>query len=211
MDYTKNEIEDLEHKFKLNLINSISGIKPANLIATESKNGISNVAIFSSVVHLGSSPAQLGFILRPFEEDEPRDTFRNILESGYYSINHISESFMENAHYTSAKLDSNISEFEEVNLEKEYIKGFQAPFVKASPVKIGMKFLQRILLPNKCSLIIGEIELISMQENALNDLGEIDLGKNQTVGISGLNTYYNLKKLTSYPYVRKQKKLNFNK
>ena len=50
---------------RLNLINSLSGVKPANLIGTKDQNGNENLAIFSSVVHLGSNPALLGFILRP--------------------------------------------------------------------------------------------------------------------------------------------------
>ena len=61
----ENDVKQLEKKYRLNLINSITGIKPANLIGTRSQDGIDNVAIFSSVVHLGSNPAQLGFVMRP--------------------------------------------------------------------------------------------------------------------------------------------------
>ena len=50
---------------RLNLINSITGVKPSNLIGTKSKDGFSNLAIFSSVVHLGSKPPLIGFITRP--------------------------------------------------------------------------------------------------------------------------------------------------
>ena len=57
MKFTSNDIKNLDKVYRLNLINSITGIKPANLIATRSKNGVDNVAIFSSVVHLGSNPA----------------------------------------------------------------------------------------------------------------------------------------------------------
>ena len=38
---------------RLNIVNSITGIKPGNLIATMSKENETNLAIFSSVVHLG--------------------------------------------------------------------------------------------------------------------------------------------------------------
>ncbi len=47
----------------------MTGIKPANLIGTISKNQVSSLAIFSSVVHLGSNPALLGFVLRYPKED----------------------------------------------------------------------------------------------------------------------------------------------
>ncbi|WP_373397819.1 flavin reductase [Algoriphagus halophilus] len=94
MQLTKEELDQMDRNYRLNLINSISGIKPANLIATKSVDDQENVAIFSSVVHLGSSPAQLGFIMRP-QTEIPRDTYPNIMETGYYTINHVSESFIK--------------------------------------------------------------------------------------------------------------------
>ncbi|MEP0712027.1 MAG: flavin reductase, partial [Algoriphagus sp.] len=156
----KNEIEKLEQKYKLNLINSISGVKPANLIGSRSKNGEDNVAIFSSVVHLGSSPALLAFVMRP-QTDIPRDTYPNILETGTYTINHVSEAFIKQAHYTSAKLERGESEFERMKLEKEFIGEFPAPFVKSSAVKLGMRHQESIPLPNGCILVIGSVEMIS--------------------------------------------------
>ena len=61
--FDQEKLDRLNNIYKINLINSCSGYKPANLIATVSKNGIENVAIFSSVVHIGSNPPLLGFIV----------------------------------------------------------------------------------------------------------------------------------------------------
>ena len=72
-----NDIKALPRVKRLNIINAATGIKPANLIASKSKDGQSNVAIFSSVVHLGSDPALLGFFFRP-QYEKPRDTYLNI-------------------------------------------------------------------------------------------------------------------------------------
>lgn len=62
--YQREDIDNLEKIFKINLINSCSGFKSANLLGTISDEGVSNVAVFSSVIHLGSNPPTLGFILR---------------------------------------------------------------------------------------------------------------------------------------------------
>ena len=93
MHYTRDQINDLEKIKKINLINSCSGYKSANLIGTISKEGITNVAVFSSVTHLGSNPPTLGFIIRP--TTVPRDTYKNILESGIFTINHVYEDILE--------------------------------------------------------------------------------------------------------------------
>lgn len=201
MQLQKEEIERLERTYKLNLINSISGIKPANLIGTRSSSGKDNVAIFSSVVHLGSSPAQLAFIMRP-QTEIPRDTYPNIMETGFYTINHVSKAFIKKAHYTSAKLEKGASEFERMKLDKEFIGDFQAPFVKDSVVKIGMKHVESIPLPNGCIFVIGSVEMLVFPDSTINDLGQLDLEGYSGVGISGLNTYYGLNKLDSFPYVR---------
>jgi flavin reductase (DIM6/NTAB) family NADH-FMN oxidoreductase RutF len=111
MHLTKEQIQETARIKRLNLINSITGVKPANLIASISKDGDSNLAIFSSLVHLGSNPALLGFVLRP-QHEVRRDTYDNILATGYYTINHIHPDFIANAHYTSAKFSKQDSEFE---------------------------------------------------------------------------------------------------
>ena len=137
MIYNREQIESLDRISRLKLINSVTGIKPANLIGTINNSGQTNLAIFSSVVHLGSNPPLLGFISRP-KGTEFGHTYRNIEENGEYTINHVHPEFVKNAHYTSAKFDENISEFKRCNLSEEYIKGFKAPFLKESTFKIGI-------------------------------------------------------------------------
>ena len=110
MHFTRKDINDLEKIKKINLINSCSGYKSANLIGSVSKEGITNVAVFSSITHLGSNPPTLGFILRP--TTVPRDTYKNIKESGVFTINHIHEDIIKEAHHTSAKYKEEISEFD---------------------------------------------------------------------------------------------------
>ena len=138
MHLTKDQIQQTSRIKRLNLSNSSTGIKPANLIGTVSKSGHNNLAIFSSIVHLGSNPAFLGFFLRPLHEVR-RDTYDNIIQTKYYTINHIPSQYVENAHYTSAKFDKEVSEFESCKFTEEYLFDFDAPFVKESRVKIGLK------------------------------------------------------------------------
>src|SRR6056300_330337 len=115
MHLSKSDILSMSKVERLNLINSLSGIKPANLVGTIDKIGRENLAIFSSVVHLGSNPALFGFILRP-QGEVRRHTHENILTTGIYTINFVSTTFTQQAHYTSAKFDSTTSEFQKSNL-----------------------------------------------------------------------------------------------
>lgn len=199
MMYTKEQIAQLDRFTRMKIINSLTGIKPANLIGTINARGQTNVAVFSSVVHLGSDPALIGFIARP-RTATVGHTYRNIEETGQYTINHIHPEFVKNAHYTSAKFDPNISEFERCGLTEEFINHFKAPFVKESTFKLGVCFKEALPIKrNGTTLVVGEIEQILFPDTAVVD-DDIDLEATNSVGISGLNTYYSLQKIQKYPY-----------
>ena len=201
MHYDKKAIDQLDRVTRLKIINSATGIKPGNLIGTIGENGATNLAVFSSITHLGSNPSLLGFISRP-KTEEVGHTLRNILQTEYYTINHIHPEFVEKAHYTSAKFSSDVSEFDACNLSEEYINHFKAPFVQESIFKMGLRFKEAIDIKlNGTVLVIGEIEELVISDKSFVN-GDIDLESSEGVGISGLNTYYSLKKIDSYPYAR---------
>ena len=183
-----DEIHNLNHLYKINLINSCAGFKSANLIATKSAENNTNVAIFSSLIHLGSAPPLLGFILRP--TSVPRNTYENIMETGYYTINHVHEKIIKDAHHTSAKYESSISEFDVTNLETIYKNNFFAPFVQDCPIQIAMKFVEEYdIKSNNTKLVIGEIQELYIKDKLLKDDGFIDLSEGKIATINGLNGY----------------------
>ena len=203
MHYTESEIKELNSITRLKLMNSITGIKSANLIGTISEKGCTNLAIFSSVVHLGSNPALVGFVIRP-NNDVKRDTLDNILETKQFTINHVHSSFIEKAHYTSLNFNHDQSEFDYCNLESFYIDNYLPPFVKESKVKIGLKLNEIIpVKSNGCKFIIGEVEhvLIDASIDLLSE-GSINLEDSNSVGVGGLNSYYSMNKIAELPFPR---------
>ncbi|NND78246.1 MAG: flavin oxidoreductase [Flavobacteriales bacterium] len=210
MHFSKKDIQDLERIKRLNLVNSISGVKSANLIGTLSSEGCTNLAIISSVVHLGSDPSLLGFIMRP-DLKVRRHSYENILENKSYTINHVTRSMVQNAHYTSAKFEADVSEFEMCALTEEYLFGHKAPFVKESAIKMAMEFIEQIKIKaNGTVLMIGALQDLVLPEKAMQETGHIDLDKVDAVGISGLNSYYALEKMAQFPYARVNELPNFN-
>jgi len=208
MQFSRKDIDELKHVFRINLINSCSGYKSANLIGTISKDSIPNVAVFSSVTHLGSTPPTLGFILRP--TTVPRNTYKNIIETGVFTINHIFEDIIEDAHHTSAKYPEEISEFDVTCLKEEYKKNCIAPFVKGSPVQLKMKYIEDYLIKSNNVLhIIAEIEDIFIDDELLEDDGFVNLSKGKVAAINGLDSYAIAKNNIRLSYQR-PKELNLN-
>lgn len=187
-EFSLNDINQMHHLYRINLINSCSGYKSANLIGTKSKDEISNVAVFSSVTHLGSNPALLGFFLRP--TTVMRNTYHNIKETGKYTINNIYEDILEDAHHTSAKYDGSISEFNVTKLQETYKDNFFAPFVKGCPLQIAMEYVEEYpIKANNTILIIGKIEKLYVPDALLEKDGFVNLSKGKVATINGLDGY----------------------
>ncbi|MEM9158521.1 MAG: flavin reductase family protein [Verrucomicrobiota bacterium] len=202
MEYSQADLKAESRVRRLNLINSVTGIKPANLIGTIASNGTPNLAIFSSILHLGSNPALIGFILRPHGEFR-RDTYLNLQQNGSCTVNSVQAEFAENAHYTSAKFESSISEFGEVGLTEEYRKDCPAPFVAESRLKYSLKLEQTIPIElNGTTLVIGSIQDLYVEDQAVSPDGYIDFQELNLVGVGGLNSYYSLSKVLELPYAR---------
>jgi flavin reductase (DIM6/NTAB) family NADH-FMN oxidoreductase RutF len=202
--FTEKEIQDFDKIYRLNLINSITGYKSANLIATQSDTGASNLAVFSSITHLGSDPALLGFILRP--TTVPRHTYSNLKKTGWFTVNHISADVIKDAHHTSAKYPSEVSEFDQTQLEVEYKDGQGCPFVKNAPVQILCSYLNEYpIAENGTILIVGKMNAIYVEPQMVLEDGWIQLDKGKVVSINGLDGYALPQLLDRFEYARPKK------
>jgi len=197
--YTATEIVAFEKQLRTNFINSLPGIRPANLIGTVNAAGVTNLAIFNSVMHIGANPPLMGFILRP--ADIERHTYQNIKQNGFYTINHVHEQFYKKAHQTAARYQ--ISEFEATHLNTFYSDNFIAPYVKESVVKIGLQFEEEQLIKsNKTILVIGSVKEIIIDDSFLNEDFIVQLDQTKSLGVNGLETYYSLNKLEQLAYAK---------
>tara|TARA_R110000868_G_scaffold117054_1_gene311022 strand:+ start:3320 stop:3958 length:639 start_codon:yes stop_codon:yes gene_type:complete len=197
LDFSK-----MERVERLNLINSCTGYKSANLIATKSIDGKSNIAIFSSITHLGSDPALIGFIVRP--ATVPRDTYKNIKETGYFTVNHVTESMIADAHHTSANYDTGVSEFEKTNLEEEYKDNIKIPFAKGSPIQLYCKYVNEYYIKENDTIhVIASIENLFFEENLRHEDGWLQIDKGNVVALNGLDGYCLPKLIDRFQYARK--------
>lgn len=198
---TRKDLEYLDYVPRINLVNSITGYKSASLIGTKGKDGILNVAVFSSVTHVGSNPPLIGFIVRP--TTVARNTYDNIKETGFYTINHINEHIIAEGHHTSAKYPKEVSEFDKTALNPEFRGDFYAPYVQEAVVKIGLAFREEIPIQlNGTLMIIGEIQEIIFPELYQLEDGFVDLNAAKTVCISGLDAYHLPQQLARFEYAR---------
>jgi flavin reductase (DIM6/NTAB) family NADH-FMN oxidoreductase RutF len=201
--FNQSMLLEMDSRKRANFINSLTGFKSIGLIGTKGKNGIENLAIFNSFVHLGANPCLLGFISRP--EAHLRHTVPNIIESQYFTVNHINEEIYKKAHQTSARYPIEVSEFETCGLNSEYKNGFYAPFVLESKIQIALEFKEIIdIKTNNSSLIVGEILSVYFPDDNLCEDGYLDLEKSGSIAGSGLDGYHKTMLLNRLDYAKSE-------
>jgi flavin reductase (DIM6/NTAB) family NADH-FMN oxidoreductase RutF len=201
IEINPEQLRSMERFYRANLVNGISGYKPVALIATKNTTAQTNLAIFSSIIHLSADPALIGFIQRPIGQSG--DTYRNIIATEYYTINLVPQSIIQKAHYTSAKFSSEISEFYSCKLTEQWLDDFPVPFVEECPIKIGLQFVEEIPIKyNDTKLMIGSVEKILLPEKSLCPDGNVDLNSCAIVAVSGLENYHLPQPLASFPYAK---------
>ncbi len=201
MQITRQEIAGMDKRFRTNFINSLSGFKSANLVGTVDVHGISNLCIVSSVFHVGANPPLLGMIMRP--HTVTRDTLQNIKDTKEFTINHVNSSMLRQAHQTSARYPSDVSEFDAVGLSQYKSTLLNAPYVEESKVRIGMQLrsIQEIVL-NKTELVIGEIIEVQMDNKYVLEDGFIELERMNGVVVSGVDAYHSTQIIDRFSYAK---------
>ena len=201
MIFTKRNILEFEKLQRTNFVNSLSGFKSANLIGTISKEGKTNLAIFSSVIHVGANPPLMGLLMRPVSVE--RHTYTNIKETDYFTINHINEEIYKKAHQTSARYDKNVSEFDACKLTPQFTEAIKAPYVKESEIKIGLKFVEeQEIKSNGTIFMVGEIVEAIIPDDVVAKDGYVDIEKAETIAISGLDSYHETKRIARLSYAK---------
>ncbi len=199
--FTLNDILQFEQRYRATFINSIGGFKNVALIGTISNSGKTNLAIFNSLFHLGATPPLFGFIIRP--DSVERHTLTNILSTKQFTVNYISENFYQQAHQTSARYNSDTSEFDATGLTPEYKTETIAPFVKESSIQISAEFIRKIeIVENGTLMLVAKMSSIFLPENCIEEDGFVDIEKAGTITCNGLDSYYSTKKIARLTYAK---------
>lgn len=199
--FNQSKLLEMDSRKRANFINSLTGFKSIGLIGTKNKDGIENLAIFNSFVHIGANPALLGFVSRP--DPHLRHTVVNIVETLHYTVNHITEDIYQQAHQTSARYAADVSEFDACGLNPEFKDNFYAPFVKESKIQIALELKEIIdIKTNNTRLVIGEIIGIYFPEANLDEDGYLDLEKSGSIAGSGLDGYHKTNQLGRLSYAK---------
>jgi flavin reductase (DIM6/NTAB) family NADH-FMN oxidoreductase RutF len=199
--FTAEQIASFDKQFRTNLINSVPGVKATCLVGTRNSEGVNNLAIFSSLVHIGANPPLLGLIFRP--DSVERHTLSNIRHNQYYTMNLLHKGILAQAHQTAARYPADISEFTETGLNPVEMNGFHAPSVRESAVCMGMLAREELHInTNNTILLVGEICWLQLPAGAVTEDGFVNPERAGTCGAAGLDAYFSVRGEQRFSYAK---------
>jgi len=157
--------------------------RPIALVTSLSREGVLNAAPFSQFVVISVTPSLLGFVAHE-SENGLKDTVRNVLESGEYVINTVSERMAAQVQECSKSFPRSVSEVAEVGFHTLPSTLVRPSRIAESPVHFECR-LHRTAGDegSRTHLIVGEIVAVHCAEGvvsghrvshqAINALGRI--------------------------------------
>ena len=192
----------LAHREIYNILISAVGPRPIAWVSSLSASGQPNLAPFSFFNAVCAKPPLLAFApamrspkksgaaaesQRECPQESPKDTLRNIRETGEFVINVVTYELAEAMNLTSGDYDATINEFEVAKLASAPSKLVRPRRVAESPVSFECKLYQILDFnpgPEGGSLVIGEIVSIHIDERHLKE-GRVDRNSLDLIGRMG--------------------------
>jgi flavin reductase (DIM6/NTAB) family NADH-FMN oxidoreductase RutF len=195
MDVTPSQ---LAHREFYHLLISAVVPRPIAWVSSLSASGQSNLAPFSFFNAVCAKPPLLAFapgMRSPKQsgtaagesDGEPKDTLRNIRETGEFVINVVTYELAEAMNLTSGDYDASISEFDVAKVASAASRLVRPRRVAESPVSFECKLHQILDFnpdPEGGSLVIGEIVSIHVDERHLKE-GRLDRNSLDLIGRMG--------------------------
>lgn len=153
---------DLSGRERYDLLTSVIVPRPIGWISTRSGQGNRNLAPFSFFNALATSPPMVGVSIG-FRGDEPKDTLRNIRETGAFCVNVCSEDLLEAMNLTSGEFGPSVDEFQVAGLTPMDGEVVEAAWVAEAPVAMECRLFEEVPLgESKNVLVIGEVLAIHL-------------------------------------------------
>jgi flavin reductase (DIM6/NTAB) family NADH-FMN oxidoreductase RutF len=135
-----------------------------------------------------------------------RDTLENIKQTGVYTINSVAPNTILEAHQTSARFESDISEFDEVGLTASNSSVVDAPYVRESAIQLSMEVKDiQLLAINQTELVIGQIVEVILPAESIDKTGYVDIESCDSICISGLVSYHSTNRIGRFSYAKPDK------
>ncbi len=189
----KREIDpaSLDHQAVYKIMAGSIVPRPIGFISTLDGHGVFNAAPFSFFNMVSHIPPMVSASIASNRAGTgPKDTLANILASGEFVVNIVSEDIVAAADLCSEYQPPEIDEIAMSGLTPEASVCIAPPRIGESPVNFECRLIARVDLPESLhTLVVGRIVRIHVRDDVLLANGRIDQARLAAVGRMAGSTY----------------------
>ncbi len=174
--------------------------RPIGWISSISARGINNLAPFSFFNAVGEDPPHVMFsTVRTGNKN--KDTLNNVLETGQFVVNLVTEDVVEKMNTTAEVLDSDVDEFAYAGLTPMPCSKVKPMRVLESKVSFECELVHHYSLENHtnggATIIIGKVVMFHIDDDIVDENHRINLEKYNPVARLAGSNYATLGKIFS--------------
>ena len=163
--------------------------RPISWVSTIGLDGTLNLAPFSFFNAVGGNPPTVVISVSQRKGD-PKDTFRNIRDTGEFVVNIVTEELATAMNESSGEWAYHVDEFERAQVTPALSIEVKPPRVAESPISMEVKMTQIIPVDDThYTLILGRVVRFHIREELLRPNGLIDADKLRPLARLGGDEY----------------------
>lgn len=160
--------------------------RPIAFVSTMDEEGRLNVAPFSYFNAITNQPPLLGISIN-LRRGAPKDTLRNIEQTGEFVVNTVDEALAARMVQTSGEWPEDVDEFQLAGLTPVPSDLVKPPRVGEAPVAMECR-LHRVIELGASFFVVGEIVRAHVKDEVLTE-GRVDIAKLRPLGRLGGDGY----------------------
>lgn len=166
--------QDLQPRDAYRLLISIVVPRPIAWVSSVGADGSLNLAPFSFFNAVAGHPPTVMFSVGQ-RQGVPKDTLRNVRETGEFVLNVVDEALAEKMNLTSGEYAYEVNEFERAGLTPLASTLVKPPRVAEAAVTMECRATQIVPVPDTTyTMVLGQVQVFHLRNGLLRPNGAVD-------------------------------------
>lgn len=167
--------------------------RPIGWLSSIDEDGRENIAPYSQWQNLTFDPPRVMFSANQYPDGRRKDTVLNAEKTGWFVWNMATYALREEVNKSAMALEHDDSEWDRLDVTKEYADNLRIPMVKESPVKFECRYLSTHRLPGNSDvgsvdIVFAQVETIHIDDDYIT-YGKLDILKAKPIARMGYFDY----------------------
>lgn len=154
--------------------------RPIGWLSSISEDGVENIAPYSQWQNLTFDPPMVMFAANQYPDGRRKDTVLNAESVGWFVWNMATYDLREAVNISAMALPPEVSEFDRLNVTRDYAQNARVPMVRESPVKFECRYLSTHRLKGNSpvgtiDIVFAQVEMIHIDDSVIRPDGRLDI------------------------------------